>query len=138
MKTTTLLTIAHLLMAPLAQASNVVCGANIERSPGSQVYDKNVFSEVAETAKAKIRYVLADGSIVKAEGLSPDDHAKIAAGTIAVGFNTAEGEWYVFSGRVKKDPFQQISFENLALAKTINGGTPHLLANGISVSCKEL
>jgi hypothetical protein len=138
MKKSILTAMVAFLGAQLVHAGELYCGANIEQTPGSQVYNKLVFWEKAEAGKSIARYLLADGTIIRGESLTQDELARITDGTLVIGTSTLDGEVSVFSARVKKDSSDQLKFDNLSLATSLENGTPILVANGIAVACKEM
>lgn len=138
MKKAILTTIASLLAAQIVHAGELYCGANIEQTPGSQVYNKLLFWEKADTSKATARFLLADGTLLKSDNITPEALAKIVDGTLVIGTSTLDGKVTIFSGRVKKDQTSQIKYVNLAMAASMDSGTPLLIANDVSIVCKEM
>ena len=127
------------ISAQVIHAGELYCGANTEEIPGSNVYNKLVFWEKAEASSAVVRFLLSDGTIIKADStLALADWAKITNGTLAIGTSTLDGKVSVFSGCVVKNQSGNITYENLAVSVSVDGGTPILMANGVSIVCKEM
>lgn len=139
MKTSILTTLATLFAAQIVHAGEIYCGANIEQTPGSKVYDKLLFWEKAEPSESVVRFLLSDGSLIRTDSSqTAADLTKVTNGTLAIGTSTQDGKLTVFSGRVKRDQINNITLEDLAISVSIDGGTPMLIANDVSVVCKEM
>lgn len=138
MKKSILTAVVFVLLAPFAQAGELFCGASIEQTPGSQIYNKSLFWEKAEVSKAVTRFLLSDGTLLKSESLTSETFAKIVDGTLVIGVSTVDGRLNIFSARVKKDSSNHLNFESLAMAASMDGGTPLLVANSVSIVCKEM
>lgn len=138
MKVTILTFLAVALGSHLVQAADLFCGANVEQVAESGNYDRLVFWEKAEPTKLVIRYVLADGSVLKSDKMTIEDHKKIIDGTLVIWISSNDGRPSLVSGKVKREINGNIKFTNMALASTFNGNSPMLLANGAMIMCKEL
>lgn len=133
-----LLTVAISILSQAAFASDLYCGANVEEIAGSQVYNKLVFWEKTETTKSTVRFLLADGTFVKAEELTPVSLEKIVDGTTAMSISFTENRPQLFLGKVKRNENNEIRFTDLAMASSFNGNSPMLIANGVSLLCNAL
>lgn len=137
MKKTLLTSLATILGYLSANAADLYCGANAEQVPGSQVYNKPIFWEKMDTAKKPtMSFVLADGTVIKSDELTSESFAKISDGDTALGVSLTEGKPQLFIGKVKKSE-RQIAYTNMAMAGSFNGNSPLLIANGVSLLCKE-
>ncbi len=85
-----LATVLTVMVSQIAFAGDMFCGANVESAPGSMVYNKPVFWEKADTAKKVVRYLLKDGTLLRAEDLTPGTLDLIANGTKVLGYSFEE------------------------------------------------
>lgn len=138
MKKTILTTLVVILGASFAQAGDLYCGANTEKVPGSQTYDKLVFWEKMDTAKTKTLFILKDGTVIHSENLTLELMAQIADGATNLGVSFPQGKPQLFIGKVKRNKSNEIQTEHLAMAGTLDESkSPMLLANGVSLLCRE-
>lgn len=133
----TLLTVLAVILGSQANAADLYCGASVEKDPGSHVYNKSVFWEKADTAKPTVHFLLADGTQVKSDELTPESYAKVIDGTLALGISFTEGRTQLFVGKVKRNKENQIQYADMAMAGSFNGNSSFLNANGAVLMCKE-
>ena len=126
-----------MMVSQIAFASDLYCGSNVETSKGSGVYNKLVFWEKADTTKNVVRYLLADGTVLRSEELTPDSFAKIVEGTVALGYSFNQDRAQLFIGTVKRDQQNHINYTDLALGGGTITGMPLLMANGATLICTE-
>ncbi len=132
-----LLTLAVTILSQAAFASELYCGANSEKVPGSQVYDQLLFWEKANPTKSTVRFLLSDGTLLKIEEATPEVIAKVVDGTTAMSITFVENRPQLFTGKVKRNERSEMQFTNMAMAGSFNGNSPMLIANGVILTCKE-
>lgn len=134
-----LLTVLMVVLgSQIAKAADMYCGANIEQASGSGIYNKLVFWEKVDTAKAVLYLLKDDGTLIKGEQFTPDLIANIPDGTLALSASFNYGKTTLFLGKVKRTGPTQINFTNGAIATALNSNSPMLMANGAALYCKEL
>ena len=127
-----------LLATQLAHAGDLHCGANVETEPGSSVYNKNLFWEKSDLSQPKIRFVLADGTLVRPELQTPEElKAKIVDGTKWIGVSKNGERLQLMSGTAYHDAKGELKYKNVALSNAINPTQPMLLANDVVVMCVQ-
>ncbi len=134
----TAMILATILLSTFAQAADLYCGANIEKEPGSNVFNKLVFWEKMNVTKSFTNFLLADGTLIKNTDLTPEILNKIPDGTLALGVSFTEGRPNLFLAKVKRSNTNEIKFIDTAIASTLSGHEPFLMANGASIVCKQL
>lgn len=126
------------MTVPMAHAGELYCGANAEKEVGSGVYNKSLFWEKTDISKPKIRYVLADGTVISPELQNPDDLKKIVVdGTLWVGFMNQNNGLQLMSGSTYHDAQGEIKYKNLAIASGVSEKQSLLMANGVAVMCVQ-
>lgn len=125
------------LVSKMALA-DMYCGANIEKEPGSQIYNKLVYWEKTETLKPSTRFLLQDGTLIRSETMTPELLAKVVDGTLALSVSFFEGRAYLVSGITKRAENNEVRFINTAIASSLDGKSTILVANGASFLCKEM
>ena len=130
--------IIAVLGSQMAMAANTYCGASVETVKGSHVYDKKVFLDKVESTKAIQRYLLPDGTVLKAEDLKPETLAKIADGSVAFNVTFVDSRPQLFIAIVKKDSKGQVNFVNVAFSTGFDSQGAMLIANDASLFCKDL
>ncbi len=129
--------LALTLAAQLASAGELHCGASVESTPGSEIYNKVVFWEKADTSKSIVRFLLKDGTLLKSEELTPEAYALVGDGTLAMSISFNQERPQLFSGKVKRNG-KDLSFTSKAMATSLNSNSPLLIANDVSLICKEM
>ena len=132
-----LVAVLTMMVSQIAFAGNLYCGSNVETSKGSGVYNKLVFWEKADTTKKVVRYLLADGTVLRSEEMTPDSLAKVIEGTVVVGYSFNQDRTQLFIGTVKRDQQNHINFTDLAMGGSSTNGMPMLMANGATLICRE-
>lgn len=123
------------LSSQSALAASMNCAANVESKPGSMVYDKMIHSEKLEVAnKSYVRFLLADGTVLKAEDITPEKMEKIDSTTRAFSITFLNEKPNLFIGRANKQG-QEIKFTNMAASGTFDGKTAYLIANDLNIGC---
>jgi len=133
-----ILIIATSILSQAALASELYCGANVEQNLGSQIYNKLVFWEKMDTSKSTVRFLLADGTLVKSDDLTPALLDKVVDGTLAISISFTEKRPQLFLGKVKRNQSNGIQFVDMALSSSLNDNSPMLIANGASLLCREI
>jgi hypothetical protein len=123
------------LVSQTAFAGDLYCGSNIEKVPGSQVYNKLLFWEKVD--QTNIHYLLADGTLLSQKNVTPEAFAKIVDGTLVMGITFNQGKPQIFIAKVKRNN-NTINFTDMAHATSLDGSSPFLMANGVVLMCKEL
>lgn len=132
------LTIAVSVLTQAAFASDLYCGAGAEQIPGSQIYNKLIFWEKVNTAVPYISFLIADGTFIGPKDINPKNLEKVIDGTLAMSISFIENRPQLFLGKVKRNENNEIKFTDMAMASSLNGNSPMLIANSISLVCKEL
>lgn len=130
------LILASLFIAPSAFAAELHCGASVESVPGSNVYDKTIFWEKITDQKPTLRFLLPDGSVIRADEMNAETQAKITDGSKAIAISFSEGRPSLFLAKVKRKD-GAINYENMAVAMSLEGRKVFLMSNEISLSCME-
>ena len=139
--TTTLIAVimGSMALTATAQAADLYCGANTEQILGSQVYNKLLYWEKTDRTKPSSRFLLADGTVLKSEELTPESAAKIADNSISFTVSFTEGRPQLLIGKVKRNSKNEINFTDVALSGPLdNSAGAFLVANGSVLMCKEL
>ena len=126
-----------MMVSQIAFASDLYCGSNVETSKGSGVYNKLVFWEKADTTKNVVRYLLADGSVLRSEEMTLDSLAKVVDGTLVLGYSFNQDRAQLFIGTVKRDQQNHINYTNFGMGAGSITGMPLLMANGATLLCRE-
>ncbi len=134
-----IVTIAATVLSQAVFASELYCGANIEQNLGSQVYNKLVFWEKADSTKPALRFLLTDGTLIKADNtLTPDQLNTISDGSLAINISFIANRTQLFLGKVKRNEKNEINFVDMASTGSINGNSLILVANGAVLECLEM
>lgn len=130
------------LLSQATMAADLYCGANIEEIPGSQIFNKLIFWDKTDTTKPNLRFLLADGTLIKSEEFTPSVMEKIVDGTLAMSISFNETRPTLFLGKVKRNEKNEIAFIDTVLSSSLKGnGTSSgimLIAHGATLSCLEL
>lgn len=131
-----ILTLTTLVLSTLsANASETICGANIETEKGSGIYNKNLFWEKADISKSTTRFLLPDGTVLKTEELKADVLEKIPNDSIIMGYSFQFDQTIIFLAKIKKDSSNVLKNEETIIASGLDGKSVMLIAKGISLSC---
>lgn len=130
-------TVLTMMVAQTTFAADLYCGASAESTPGSNVYNKSIFMEKIDSEKALMRFLLADGTLVRVEEMTQEKLAKIVDGTKVMSVSFSEGKPSLFIGTVTRKN-NEINYTSTAHAISLDGKGTMLLANQISLFCKEL
>lgn len=132
-----LATVLTVMVSQIAFAGDMFCGANVETTPGSQVYNKPVFWEKADITKHTVRYLLKDGTLIRAEDLTPATFDLIANGTKVLGYSFDQGRTQLFVGTVQRGMQGQIQYTDLSFGLGTQAGQTMLMAGGATLSCVQ-
>jgi hypothetical protein len=124
------------LVSQIAFAGNITCGASVEAVKGSNNYNKNVFTESAQIGKKVVRYLLEDGTVVRAEDLKDANSLEqIKDGSLVMSYNLENDRIQLYTGIVKRNQIGEFKYENLALSLGQYGSPNVLISNNASVYC---
>ena len=135
---TVLLMLATTLLAQAAFAADLYCGASVEKIPGSQAFNKLLFWEKTDVTKPQIRFLMADGSVLKADGQSTSQVDKVVDGSLALIISSVENRPQLSLAYVKRDEKNQIGFTAMAIANSSKDSNIMLMANGAVLICREM
>lgn len=129
--------VLSMMASQIAFAGDIQCMATVETQPGSGHMDKSVFSEIANLKQdSTTRFLLTDGTVVRAEDLTPEKFATLKDGTLAFVYSFPQGQIQLVSAVVKKDKDGNIKYTNVAIS---NSSAPSnkafLVANGSFLAC---
>ncbi len=133
-----LIAILTVMSAQIASAADIYCGANVETTPGSQIYNKLLFWEKVDLSKPNFYFLLKDGTLLSRDTLTPDQLAKVVNGSIVLSVSFSDQKPQLFAGKVKRNAKNEIGYTDVAIANSYQGVTPFLLANGVAMMCREL
>lgn len=135
----TIVAIMAALVSQTAFAGELYCGVNVEQVPGSQVYNKSLYWEKADTSKPTTHFLKKDGTLVRMQDLNPEILAKLQTGDVAIGLSFSEDHKPIlFLGKVKTHKNGPLTFTNTAASMAFNADGVFLLANNVAFTCKEM
>lgn len=132
------LAITASILSQTILASELYCGANIERDPGTQIYNKLIFWEKMDTTKSMLKFLLVDGTLINSDDLTPALLNKVVDGSLAISVSFTENRPQLFLGRVKRNEKNEIHFLNMAISSSFKSESSLLIANDASLLCREM
>ncbi len=133
-----MLTLLISLLSHGVMASEIYCGLNLEKIPGSHSYNKLIFWEKATPSQSIYRFVLPDGTLIKPDPLSSHSLDQVVDGSLAAIISYPEKGTQLLLAQVKRNEKNEISYTNVAISVSSHDTDPTLIANDALLLCREM
>lgn len=124
-------------VSQMAFANIIQCTTSTETTKGSGKFDKTLLSEQVEVTKSYLRYILADGTVLRGENLTPEELRKVTNGTLTLGYSFSQGLLNMYIGTVEKNEKNEVRLANLAMSGGNVTPMSYLISNGTVIACAE-
>lgn len=128
------------MISTTAFAADLDCVLNVESVPGSDVYNKNIFWEKADTTKQTVAFLYPDGTLLQQKQMLPGDIEKVPTGSLIIIYGPVESRFQMMLAKAKRNKNNVLKYTQVVISSSSMNDSKSvdsiLMAHGASMLCK--